>query len=276
VGVDLQTGERVAIKKMYLGKDANKVAREIEISRSLSHENILRTVHHEMAKFECIIVSEYVPFDLTDLLDSSQPLPRGLVRSLWNQLAEALLYLRGQGVLHRDLKPANILLTQAGQLKVADFGSAIRVADKGPDGKYPLEGFTRWYMAPDMLFGSRAYSFEVDLWSAGCILAELLEARPLFPGLTEIEQIFEIGKLMGSPDPTNWPQITSFPDHGKLQFVPRAPRPFSEHFKCADPESLAILQNLIRYQDRQLAKYGQEGLVSPRLVQKRAELGYSW
>ena len=122
------------------------------------------------------------------------------------QLLEGLIHMHGSGVLHRDVKPQNVLITNAKIVKFADFGLA-RTIDI-PLKKYTREIETLWYRAPELMLGENKYSFGVDLWALGCIFVELITKKPVFQGDCQIDQIYKIFQLLGSPDDASWPGIT--------------------------------------------------------------------
>jgi serine/threonine protein kinase len=162
-----------------------------------------------------------------------------------------LEYLSGRGILHRDIKPSNILITADGAIKIGDFGSAVREEEKVANGgQFKLEGFTTWYKSPEILFGSRKYTSKVDIWSAGCILGELVLGVPVFPGANDFHQISRISDLIGTPNEMNWPEMAQMPDFGKLQFVECGGSPFSEFFRTKDAEELQTLQACLKYGER--------------------------
>ncbi len=120
----------------------------------------------------------------------------------------------------QDVKPSNLLFNNEGRLKLADFGLARRVSSKmkeNPDLRpMSLEIATRWYKAPEVLLGSHSYDHSVDMWAVGCIFAELIDGSPFFPGNNDIDQLFKIIKVMGTPTASSWPAIESLPDFNKV------------------------------------------------------------
>jgi serine/threonine protein kinase len=112
--------------------------------------------------------------------------------------------------MHRDLKPQNLLVNAAGDIKIADFGLAR--AYSIPIRVLTHEVVTLWYRAPEILLGSKTYAPPVDIWSMGVIFVEMLTKRPLFPGDSEIDQIFKIFRMLGTPDDTIWPNVSQLPD----------------------------------------------------------------
>merc|ERR1712066_378298 len=126
------------------------------------------------------------------------------------QLLRGVAYCHQHRVLHRDLKPQNLLINREGALKLADFGLARAFGT--PVRSYTHEVVTLWYRAPDVLMGSRKYSTPVDIWSVGCIFAEMVNGRPIFPGSTDADQLQRIFKILGTPSERTWPAITELPD----------------------------------------------------------------
>lgn len=115
-----------------------------------------------------------------------------------------------------------------------------------------IEGFTRWYKPPEMLFGSRIYKYEVDVWSLGCILVELATGEQLFPGKSELEQIALISNLIGDPSVKNWPSAAKFHDFGKINFAEKAPKTKEEICRelGLSPELCSFVMRMLRYEDR--------------------------
>ncbi|KAF2461515.1 kinase-like domain-containing protein [Lineolata rhizophorae] len=216
-GRNRQTGELVALKEIHLDSEEgtpSTAIREISLMKELKHENIvnLHDVIHTENKL--MLVFEYMDKDLKKYMDSRgdrgqlDPLT---IKSFMHQLLRGIAFCHENRVLHRDLKPQNLLINNKGQLKLADFGLARAFGI--PVNTFSNEVVTLWYRAPDVLLGSRTYNTSIDIWSAGCIMAEMYTGRPLFPGTTNEDQLQKIFRLMGTPSERSWPGISQFPEY---------------------------------------------------------------
>ena len=144
--------------------------------------------------------------------DNASELTPGRVQSYLKQLLLGIAYCHSHRVLHRDLKPQNLLIDRNNNaLKLADFGLARAFGI--PIRTYTHEVVTLWYRAPEILLGSKHYSTPVDVWSIGCIFSEMSNQRPLFPGDSEIDQLYKIFQMLGTPDEENWPEVSHLPDY---------------------------------------------------------------
>ncbi|KAL9600200.1 MAG: hypothetical protein Q9219_003343 [cf. Caloplaca sp. 3 TL-2023] len=216
-GRNRQTGELVALKEIHLDSEEgtpSTAIREISLMKELKHENIvsLHDVIHTENKL--MLVFEYMDKDLKKFMDSrgsGGQLDYVTIKSFMYQLLHGIAFCHENRVLHRDLKPQNLLINNKGQLKLADFGLARAFGI--PVNTFSNEVVTLWYRAPDVLLGSRTYNTSIDIWSAGCIMAEMYSGRPLFPGTTNEDQLQKIFRLMGTPSERSWPGITAFPEY---------------------------------------------------------------
>ncbi|KAF4513984.1 hypothetical protein B566_EDAN013539 [Ephemera danica] len=215
---DIKTGKFVALKKILLEPNNEGVPsttiREISVLKELRHPNIvaLRDVVHVVENHRLYLVFEFLDMDLKKYLDlSKHPLPIDLVRSYVRQMLEGIKFCHSHRVLHRDLKPQNLLIDMKGRMKLADFGLARAFAV--PLRTYTHEVVTLWYRAPEILLGARFYSCGVDVWSVGCIFAELLQRKAMFPGDSEIDQLFRVFRTLGTPSEETWPGISKLPDY---------------------------------------------------------------
>jgi cyclin-dependent kinase 2 len=223
---DKITDQYVALKKIRLETESEGVPstaiREISLLKELEHPAIVQLLDVVHADQKLYLVFEYLDKDLKKHMDDhaasrkgidagSGGLPEPLVKSYLKQLLEGIAYCHSHRVLHRDLKPQNLLIDSSGRIKLADFGLAR--AFGVPVRTYTHEVVTLWYRAPEVLLGSKFYSTSVDTWSLGCIFAEMLTRRPLFPGDSEIDQLFRIFRTLGTPDEQSWPGVSQLPDY---------------------------------------------------------------
>lgn len=173
----------------------------------------------------------------------NQPLSKEVAQSFLYQILQALIYLHQHRIFHRDLKPQNLLVDTAGiNVKLADFGLAR--AFGLPIKTYTHEVVTLWYRCPEILLGQKAYSLGVDLWSTGCIFAEMVQRRPLFMGDSEIDQIFKIFKVLGTPNENNWPDALKLSDF-KSTFPKFRGIPMTEHTPTLNELEVDLLSGLV-------------------------------
>ncbi|XP_076314187.1 cyclin-dependent kinase 20-like isoform X2 [Tachypleus tridentatus] len=218
----LETGEIVAIKKVPLKKLDNgipcSVLREIKALQQLNHENVVKLLDVFPYGSSVALVFEYMPTDLSVLLyDPDEPLKEAQIKAYMSMLLKGVDYCHSLRIMHRDLKPANLLISCTGWLKIADFGLAC-LLDNNPDKQYSHQVATRWYRAPELLYGARHYNQGVDLWAVGCIFGEMLNCFPLFRGDNDIEQLSLVLRALGTPDEQSWPGVTELPDYKKISF----------------------------------------------------------
>ena len=196
-----ETNEIVAIKKFKEVTDEivkKTMKRELRMLQQLSHENIVNFKEAFKRKANLFLVFEYVERNLLELL---QEHPRGLepklIRSLIYQLCKAIKYLHDKSVIHRDIKPENLLVNNAHCLKLCDFGFARTIKCNTQEQLTDYVA-TRWYRAPELLLTQGIYGQEVDYWAIGCIMGELVDGNPLFPGENELDQLHCIQKVIGN------------------------------------------------------------------------------
>ncbi|KAI9332694.1 kinase-like domain-containing protein [Obelidium mucronatum] len=245
---DRNNGRIVALKKIRLETEDEGVPstaiREISLLKELNHPNIvnLLDIVHNDAKL--YLIFEFLDLDLKKYMDSIKVLSPSLIRSYMHQLVSGMNFCHAHRILHRDLKPQNLLIDQAGTLKLADFGLARAVGI--PLRTYTHEVVTLWYRSPEILLGSRHYSTAVDMWSIGCIFAELALKHPLFPGDSEIDEIFRIFRVLGTPNEDVWPGVSQLADY-KDSFPQWSAQPLKKVVPSLDAEGLDLLQNMLVY-----------------------------
>ncbi|KAD4179484.1 hypothetical protein E3N88_28075 [Mikania micrantha] len=247
---DLETGNIVALKKVRFAKmDPESIrfmAREIIVLRRLDHPNVMKLEGLLTSRVpgNLYLVFEYMDHDLAGLAASPMvKFTEPQIKCYMQQLLCGLEHCHSRGVLHRDIKGSNLLIDNNGILKIGDFGLATIFNSSQ---RQPLTSrvVTLWYRPPELLLGSTDYGIAVDLWSAGCILAELFAGKPIMPGRTEVEQLHKIFKLCGSPSEEYW-RKSRLP-HATI-FKPQQPykRCVSDTFKDFPPSALALLDSLL-------------------------------
>ncbi|KAL8546002.1 hypothetical protein ACS0TY_005927 [Phlomoides rotata] len=207
---NVENGKIYAVKKVRFDnsqvESVRFMSREIRILRKLDHPNVMKLEGIITSKLSCHIylVFEYMEHDLSGLVSCPDiKFTDSQIKCLMNQLLSGLEHCHSHSILHRDIKTSNILVNNKGVLKIADFGLANFMK---PKIKQPLTSrvVTLWYRPPELLLGSTSYGEAVDLWSVGCVFAELFIGRPLLKGRTEVEQLHKIFKLCGTPPDDYW------------------------------------------------------------------------
>ncbi|XP_058499800.1 cyclin-dependent kinase 20 isoform X3 [Solea solea] len=208
----IETGETVALKKVALRhlEDGipNQALREIKALQEIEdnqHVVKLKDVFPHGTGF--VLVFDFMLSDLSEVIRNAQrPLTPAQVKGYMRMLLKGVAFLHHNNIMHRDLKPANLLISSSGHLKIADFGLARLFSEQG-ERLYSHQVATRWYRAPELLYGARRYDEGVDLWAVGCIFAELLNSSPLFPGENDIEQLCCVLRVLGTPTQESWPGL---------------------------------------------------------------------
>ncbi|TIB81440.1 Pkinase-domain-containing protein [Wallemia mellicola] len=244
----VETGRMVAIKKIKIGqfKDGLDMSavREVKFLQELKHENVIEMLDVFSAKQNLNLVLEFLTTDLELIIkDRSIIFRPGDIKSWMAMTLRGVDWCHRHFVLHRDLKPNNLLINDKGILKVADFGLARDVAEPGM--KMTSQVITRWYRPPELLFGARAYSSSVDIWSVGCIFAELMLRTPYMPGENDIEQLNTIFRALGTPKESDWPGHTSLPSYIKFKDYPK--QPLEDLFSAAGNDAIELLAKCLLY-----------------------------
>ncbi|KAI9585406.1 mitogen-activated protein kinase ERK-A [Glossina fuscipes] len=254
--LDTLTSTKVAIKKISPFEHqtyCQRTLREIKILTRFRHENIidirdiLRVDSIEQMR-DVYIVQCLMETDLYKLL-KTQRLSNDHICYFLYQILRGLKYIHSANVLHRDLKPSNLLLNTSCDLKICDFGLA-RVADPEHDHTGFLTEYvaTRWYRAPEIMLNSKGYTKSIDIWSVGCILAEMLSNRPIFPGKHYLDQLNHILSVLGSPSKEDLECIINEKARNYLESLPFKPKvPWSRLFPNADPLALDLLDKMLTF-----------------------------
>lgn len=243
--------EIVALKKIRLDNESDGVPstaiREIALLKELNHPNVVHLIDVIICEKSLFLVFEYLTQDLKKFLDQ-QPesigLPSNLVKSYLWQMLQGIAHCHAHRVLHRDLKPQNLLIDAAGNIKLADFGLARSLSL--PVRTYTHEVVTLWYRAPEILLGSPLYGPSVDIWSIGCIFVEMATKKALFPGDSEIDQLFRIFRTLGTPNETIWKGVGKLPDY-KCTFPQWPKQRPTDLNRVMDTDALDLLDKLLTY-----------------------------
>ncbi|PPR88447.1 hypothetical protein GOBAR_AA32242 [Gossypium barbadense] len=240
---EVETGRLVALKKVrfdnFQPESIRFMAREITILRRLNHPNVMKLEGVITSRFSSTIylVFEYMEHDLAGL--SSCPdinFTEAQVKCYMKQLLMGLEHCHLRGVMHRDIKASNILVNNQGILKLGDFGLANILTSKNKN-QLTSRVVTLWYRPPELLMGSTSYEVSVDLWSVGCVFAEVLMGKPILKGRTEVEQLHKIFKLCGSPPDEYWKKLKL--PHSTM-FKPQHPYESCLQQRCKDIPSTAL------------------------------------
>jgi len=260
---DVNTGDTLALKKIRLDAEDEGIPstaiREISLLKQLQHPNIVRLYDVILTDQKLTLVFEFLDQDLKKYLDSfgDSGLGAQTTKSFLWQLLQGICHCHGNLVLHRDLKPQNLLINSEGELKLADFGLARSFGI--PVRSYTHEVVTLWYRSPEILLGSRHYSTPIDLWSVGCIFAEIASGRPLFPGRNDKDQLLKIFEVLGTPTLDDWPGMAELPQYqqnytvykrqslGKIVPLHQTGIDLLEEFLLYDPEKRISAEKAIEH-----------------------------
>ncbi|XP_050697326.1 glycogen synthase kinase-3 beta-like isoform X8 [Eriocheir sinensis] len=247
-----ETGELVAIKKVL--QDKRFKNRELQIMRRLEHCNIVKLMYFFYSsgdkKEEVFLnlVLEFIPETVYKVArhhsKQKQTIPISYIKLYMYQLFRSLAYIHSLGVCHRDIKPQNLLLDpETGVLKLCDFGSAKHLVRGEPNVSYIC---SRYYRAPELIFGATDYTTNIDVWSAGCVLAELLLGQPIFPGDSGVDQLVEIIKVLGTPTREQIREMN--PNYTEFKFPQIKSHPWQKVFRQRTPEdAINLVSRLLEY-----------------------------
>ncbi|XP_052620323.1 cyclin-dependent kinase C-2 [Lactuca sativa] len=262
---EIRTGEIVALKRIRMDNEREgfpiTAIREIKILKKLHHENVIKLKEIVTSpgpekddqgrpdgnkyKGGIYMVFEYMDHDLTGLADRpGMRFSVAQIKCYMRQLLTGLHYCHVNQVLHRDIKGSNLLIDNEGNLKLADFGLA-RSFSNDHNGNLTNRVITLWYRPPELLLGTTKYGPAVDMWSVGCIFAELLHGKPIFPGKDEPEQLSKIFELCGAPDENNWPGVSKIPWYNNFKPTRPIKRRLRDVFRHFDRNALELLEKML-------------------------------
>uniref|UniRef100_A0A673W6P5 mitogen-activated protein kinase n=1 Tax=Salmo trutta TaxID=8032 RepID=A0A673W6P5_SALTR len=248
--VDFRTGTKVAIKKLHRPFQselfAKRAYRELRLLKHMKHENVIGLVDVFTADLSLDRFHDFylvMPFMGTDLgkLMKLQQLSEDKVQFLVYQMLKGLKYIHSAGIIHRDLKPGNLAVNQECELKILDFGLA-RQADSEMTG-YVV---TRWYRAPEVILSWMHYTQTVDIWSVGCIMAEMLSGKPLFKGNDHLDQLTEIMKITGTPTQEFITKLQSQDAKNYVKSLPKVQKKdLQALFSTVNPQAVTVIERML-------------------------------
>lgn len=248
-----ETGETVAIKKVF--QDRRYKNRELQIMKELNHQNVIALRHafyttgDKPDELYLNLVMEFIPETVYRVIKyynrMRQPVPILLVKLYAYQIMRSIAYIHAVGVCHRDIKPQNLLVdTTRHVLKLCDFGSAKRLVPGEANVSYIC---SRYYRAPELIFGATEYTNAIDVWSSGCVIAELMLGQPLFPGESGVDQLVEIIKVLGTPTREQIREMN--PNYTEFRFPQIKPHPWTRVFRQRTPQdAIDFVASLLVYE----------------------------
>ncbi|XP_065566557.1 cyclin-dependent kinase 9-like [Artemia franciscana] len=257
-----KTKKIVALKKVLMENEKEgfpiTALREIRILQLLNHENVVNLIEICRTKAAAVngfkstfyLVFDFCEHDLAGLLSNANvKFQLGEIKKVMQQLLNGLYFIHSNKILHRDMKAANVLITKNGVLKLADFGlaRAFSVTKTSQPNRYTNRVVTLWYRPPELLLGERNYGPPVDMWGAGCIMAEMWTRSPIMQGNNEAHQIQLISQLCGSILPEVWPDVVNLDLYNKMDLNKFQKRKVKERLKAyvKDAQACDLLDRLL-------------------------------
>lgn len=249
------TGKKVALKKVLMENEKEgfpiTALREIKILQLLKHENVVNLIEicrtkanqYNRYKGSIFLVFDFCEHDLAGLLSNTHvKFTLSEIKKVMQMLLNGLYYIHRNKILHRDMKAANVLITRDGVLKLADFGlaRAFSLAKNSQPNRYTNRVVTLWYRPPELLLGERIYGPPIDLWGAGCIMAEMWTRSPIMQGNTEQHQLTLISQLCGSITPEVWPNVDKYELYQKLELPKGQKRKVKDRLKAYVKDAYAL------------------------------------
>ncbi|KAM6971245.1 serine/threonine-protein kinase MAK isoform 2-T3 [Tautogolabrus adspersus] len=248
MGRSNESGELVAIKRMkrkfYSWEECMNL-REVKSLKKLNHANVVKLKEVIRENDHLYFVFEYMKENLYQLMkDRTKLFPESVIRNISFQILQGLSFIHKYGFFHRDMKPENLLCMGPELVKIADFGLAREIRSKPPYTDYVS---TRWYRAPEVLLRSSTYSSPIDLWAVGCIMAELYTLRPLFPGNSEVDEVFKICQVLGTVKKTDWPEGYQLASAMNFRFPQCVPTHLKTLIPNASNEAIVLMKDLLQW-----------------------------
>ncbi|XP_029611467.1 serine/threonine-protein kinase MAK isoform X7 [Salmo trutta] len=248
MGKNNESGELVAIKRMkrkfYSWEECMNL-REVKSLKKLNHANVVKLKEVIRENDHLYFVFEYMKENLYQLMkDRNKLFPESAIRNISFQIFQGLSFIHKHGFFHRDMKPENLLCMGPELVKIADFGLAREIRSRPPYTDYVS---TRWYRAPEVLLRSSIYSSPIDMWAVGCIMAELYTLRPLFPGNSEVDEIFKICQVLGTVKKSDWPEGYQLASAMNFRFPQCVPTHLKTLIPNASTEAIALMKDLLMW-----------------------------
>lgn len=246
---DKESGELVAIKKMkqrFNSFEECLQLKEVKSLRKIKNENVMKLLSVFRENDHLYLVFELLGDSLLSVMNSrTSVFTEPEIRYTMQQVLQGLNYVHRQGFFHRDMKPDNLLWsTNMEKLKICDFGLAREIRSRPPYSEYVG---TRWYKAPEILFRHEFYNSPVDIWAAGCIMAELYMGKPLFQGSSEADQIIKICNVLGTPSTANWSDGVRLANKRGIRMPQVPPVSLSSLIPNASAEAINLIQDMLMY-----------------------------
>ncbi|XP_024077574.1 serine/threonine-protein kinase ICK isoform X2 [Terrapene carolina triunguis] len=260
LGRSIDSGELIAIKKMkrkfYSWEECMNL-REVKSLKKLNHANIVKLKEVIRENDHLYFVFEYMKENLYQLMKERNKLfPESTVRNIMYQILQGLAFIHKHGFFHRDLKPENLLCMGPELVKIADFGLAREIRSRPPYTDYVS---TRWYRAPEVLLRSTSYSSPIDIWAVGCIMAEVYTLRPLFPGASEIDTIFKICQVLGTPKKNDWPEGYQLAGTMNFRWPQCVPNNLKTLIPNAGSEAVQLMRDMLQWDPKKRPTASQVG-----------------
>nr|XP_054605982.1 serine/threonine-protein kinase ICK [Nothobranchius furzeri] len=248
LGRSLESGELVAIKKMkrkfYSWEECMNL-REVKSLKKLNHANVIKLKEVIRENDHLYFIFEYMKENLYQLMkDRARLFPESAIRNIMFQILQGLAFIHKHGFFHRDMKPENLLCMGPELVKIADFGLAREIRSRPPYTDYVS---TRWYRAPEVLLRSTSYNSPIDQWAVGCIMAELYTLRPLFPGSSEVDTIFKICQVLGTPKKNDWAEGYQLASAMNFRWPQCVPNNLKTLIPNASPDAIHLMMNLLQW-----------------------------
>ncbi|XP_009324746.1 PREDICTED: serine/threonine-protein kinase MAK [Pygoscelis adeliae] len=248
MGKSNESGELVAIKRMkrkFYSWDECMNLREVKSLKKLNHANVIKLKEVIRENDHLYFVFEYMKENLYQLMkDRHKLFPESVIRNMMYQILQGLAFIHKHGFFHRDMKPENLLCIGPELVKIADFGLARELRSQPPYTDYVS---TRWYRAPEVLLRSSIYSSPIDMWAVGSIMAELYTLRPLFPGTSEVDEIFKICQVLGTPKKSDWPEGYHLASAMNFRFPQCVPISLKTLIPNASNEAIQLMSDMLNW-----------------------------